>query len=278
MKSIGFMQGRLSDVIGGVIQEFPWKSWREEFVIANEIGIHTMEWTLDQKDLYLNPLMTEEGREEIFRLSRQWSISIPSLTGDCFMQHPFWKSEGKKQEKLVVDFENIVQACGALKIGIIVIPLVDNGSLENLEQENALTHILEKYTPLLKKLNLRIAFESDFSPEELGRFVDRLEPNVFGINYDIGNSAGLGFIPDNEFHCYGQRVINVHVKDRPLGMTTVPLGSGDADFESVFKHLAFHDYKGNYILQTARDIKGQHAKVLTKYLMQTKSWIQKNES
>tara|TARA_X000000950_G_scaffold275453_1_gene361875 strand:- start:26069 stop:26905 length:837 start_codon:yes stop_codon:yes gene_type:complete len=278
MKSIGFMQGRLSDVIGGVIQEFPWKSWREEFVIANEIGIHTMEWTLDQKDLYLNPLMTEKGREEIFRLSRQWSISIPSLTGDCFMQHPFWKSEGKKQEKLVVDFENIVQACGALKIGIIVIPLVDNGSLENLEQENALIHILEKYMLLLKKLNLRIAFESDFSPQELSRFIGRLEFNVFGINYDIGNSAALGFTPDHEFFHYGHRVINIHVKDRPLGMTTVPLGLGDADFESVFMNLEKHNYKGSYILQTARDGKGQHAQVIKKYLSQTKLWMQQYES
>jgi len=272
------MQGRLSDVVDGVIQEFPWASWRDEFSIANEIGVNTMEWTLDQKDLYLNPLMSKEGQKEILRLSDQWCISIPSLTGDCFMQYPFWKFQGQKQKKLLVDFESIVRACGALKLGIIVIPLVDNGRLENLDQENELVQILEKYTPLIKAMNLRIAFESDFPAEELSRFIGRLESCVFGINYDIGNSAALGFIPDEEFSHYGQRVINVHVKDRPLGMTTVPLGLGDANFNSVFKNLAKYNYDGNYILQTARDGEGKHSQVISKYLLQTKSWIEQHES
>ena len=272
------MQGRLSDVIDGKIQEFPWTSWREEFEIANEIGVKTMEWTLDQKNLYLNPLMSEEGQEKITRLKEQWSISIPSLTGDCFMQHPFWKSQGALQEKLLADFENIVRACGALKLDIIVIPLVDNGGLENLYQENELVKILEKYTPLIKAKNLRIAFESDFAPKELSRFINRFESSVFGINYDIGNSAALGFTPDEEFYHYGQRVINVHVKDRPLGMGTVPLGLGDANFKSVFNNLAKHKYIGNYILQTARDREGNHAQVISKYLLQIESWINQIES
>jgi hexulose-6-phosphate isomerase len=272
------MQGRLSKVINGVIQEFPWESWRDEFMIADEIGIHTMEWTLDQKDLYLNPLMSKDGQEEILRLIDKWSICIPSLTGDCFMQHPFWKVQGKKQEQLLLDFKNILQACGALNIGIIVIPLVDNGSLENMSQENELIQILEEYLPLIKKMNLRIAFESDFPAEELSRFISRLELDVFGINYDIGNSAALGYMPDNEFLHYGNRIINVHVKDRPFGMTTVPLGLGDANFDKVFKNLANHNYKGNYILQTARDTNGEHAEVISKYLSQTKSWIKQNES
>lgn len=272
------MQGRLSEVINGVIQEFPWASWRDEFAIASKIGIQTMEWTLDQKDLYSNPLMSDAGQQEILQLCEHWSISIPSLTGDCFMQQPFWKACGKNQKNLLVDFENILRACGALKLDLVVIPLVDNGSLENLNQENVLIQILEKYTPLIKAMNLMVAFESDFPPKELSRFIGRLEPSVFGINYDIGNSAALGFIPNEEFFHYGQRVSNVHVKDRPLGLTTVPLGLGAANFDSVFKNLSEHNYCGNYILQTARDSKGNHAQVIEKYLLQTKSWIERYES
>ena len=272
------MQGRLSKVINGVIQEFPWASWRDEFIIANEIGIHAMEWTLDHNNLYLNPLMSDKGQQEIRQLCKEFSISIPSLTGDCFMQYPFWKSSGEIQRKLLVDFENILRACGALKIDIVVIPLVDNGSLEDLNQENDLVQILEKYTSLIKKMNLRVAFESDFPPQELRRFIGRLDSRIYGINYDIGNSASLGFIPDDEFIHYGKRIINVHVKDRPLGKSTVPLGLGDANFDSVFKNLAKYNYHGNFILQTARDSKGNHAEVIKKYFLQTKSWIKKYES
>jgi len=278
MKSIGFMQGRLSDVIDGVIQEFPRNSWEDEFQIANEIDIHTMEWTLDQKDLHRNPLLTETGRKRILQLCHKHAMFIPSLTGDCFMQYPFWKAEGALQTELLADFLAIIKACGILKIGIVIIPLVDNGRLATLEQEDVLVSILNKHTSVLRDLNVKIAFESDFSPQELRRFIDRLDPGSFGINYDIGNSAALGFIPKQEFFNYGDRIINVHVKDRPLGSTTVPLGDGDADFESVFDHLVKHNYTGNYILQTARDGAGRHAQVISEYLAQTKVWIAKYES
>jgi hexulose-6-phosphate isomerase len=36
---IGFMQGRLSPMIDGRIQSFPWDYWENEFSLAKEIGI-----------------------------------------------------------------------------------------------------------------------------------------------------------------------------------------------------------------------------------------------
>ena len=54
MYQIGFMQGRLSEVVDGKIQAFPWRLWQEEFRQAREIEIALMEWTLDQDDLYKN--------------------------------------------------------------------------------------------------------------------------------------------------------------------------------------------------------------------------------
>jgi L-ribulose-5-phosphate 3-epimerase len=131
---------------------------------------------------------------------------------------------------------------------------------------------------LLQKLKVKIAFESDLPPQKLRKFIDQLDSENFGINYDIGNSAALGFEPDEEFSHYGSRIINVHVKDRPLGLTTVPLGNGDADFVSVFKNLAGYRYAGNYILQTARSRDGRHDHVLKRYLEQTKAWVQQYES
>jgi len=91
---IGFMQGRLSPIIDGKIQAFPWNSWMDEFSIAGKLRIPLMEWTLDQERLYENPLMNEVGRAEIRTLCRSNGIQIPSVTGDCFMQAPFWKVDG----------------------------------------------------------------------------------------------------------------------------------------------------------------------------------------
>jgi hexulose-6-phosphate isomerase len=65
----------------------------------------------------------------------------------------------------------------------------------------------------------------------------------------------------------------VHVKDRILGGTTVPLGEGAADFPSVFHHLAQIGYDGALILQTARAADGDHAGSLARYRGMVLEWL-----
>ena len=272
---IGFMQGRLSPLINGRIQAFPWENWKDEFPLAQRINLHLIEWTLDQERLYENPLLTRTGQANIRALCERHELSIPSLTGDCFMQAPLWKAQGAQRIKLEHDFVEIAKGCAAVGITMLVVPLVDNGRLEDANQEEALVRFLESQADFLAANRLKVVFESDYVPQELARFIARLNPVLFGINYDIGNSAALGFNPHKEFAAYGQRVINVHVKDRVLGGTTVPLGAGSANFEAVFAALAQINYRGNFILQTARAVDGNHADTLCTYRDMTIDWLKR---
>ena len=272
------MQGRLSSLMDGRIQAFPWSCWREEFVIGESNGFGVMEWTLDQDRLYENPLLTSNGKSEIRALCKRHGFTVSSLTGDCFMQAPFWKAQGGKRKDLQRDFTAVAEACAATGIEFIVVPLVDNGRLENSAQEDVLVTYLEEQANYFIGRGLKVAFESDFVPNQLARFIDRLDPACFGVNYDIGNSAALGFLPAEEFDAYGDRIVNVHIKDRPVGGTTVSLGTGDADFESVFSHLARLEYRGNYILQTARAADDDHAGLLNQYRRMSEEWIARYES
>tara|TARA_B100000886_G_scaffold340385_1_gene309609 strand:+ start:2250 stop:3101 length:852 start_codon:yes stop_codon:yes gene_type:complete len=265
VNSIGFMQGRLSPLIDNKIQSFPWTNWQKEFQIASANNLRTIEWTIDQERLYENPLLTEIGTKEIKNLCKKYQIKIPSLTGDCFMQNPFWKATGTKKKKLQNDFINILYACNKVNISIVLVPLVDNGSIENTEQENNLLNFLTSQKELIKRLSLRIGFESDYSPKRLKSFIDKFDDDTFGINYDTGNSSCLGFNPIDEFAEYGKRIINVHIKDRPFGGSTVPLGKGDANFLLIFQMLREYNYNGNFILQTARAEDDDHLGVLLKY-------------
>ena len=268
------MQGRLCERVDGKIQAFPWRDWESEFPIAAAIDLHLMEWTLDQERLYENPLMTADGQEKIRTLCQQHDLAISSLTGDCFMQAPFWKVDGQVRSDLQSDFLAIGRACAAVGIRMIVLPLVDNGRLETVEQEDVLVDFLLAQQPFLVKHQLRVIFESDFTPVELARLISRLPSERFGINYDVGNSAALGFKPAEEFAAYGARVVNVHVKDRLLGGTTVPLKTGSADFEAAFSGLAKQNYQGNFILQTARAAESNHSEVLSSYRDMTVQWVQ----
>jgi len=277
MMEIGFMQGRLCDRVDGKIQAFPWLDWEKEFPLARQLGIPLMEWTLDQERLHENPLMTAAGRERIRELSRQNDLRIQSLTGDCFMQTPFFKVAGAARESLLYDLRAVLDAAADLGIRHVLVPLVDNGALTSPDEEAALIKGLLPLHDVLTGAGLKIVFESDFAPELLARFIERFPEDAFGLTYDIGNSAALGYSPSEEIASYGHRIDNVHVKDRVLGGTTVPLGSGNADFPTVFRALRSMGYAGNLILQTAR-ADGDHAQALDCYRAMTLAWWNDHES
>ena len=265
MNSVGFMQGRLVDQIDGKIQAFPNLHWKEEFELANKLGISLMEWTIDDFNFDENPLMTKNGRQKINFLCKKYNLKINSLTADCVMQNPFWLEKSEKPKQLKEKFISMVKACHYSKIKIIVLPVVDNGSINDLNEELNLRKFLLENKSLFEKLNIKIAFESDLSPEKLLKFINNFPESCFGINYDIGNSASLGFDTKEEIETYGSRILNVHVKDRIRNGPTVPLGNGNANFESTFNALNKIHYKGDFILQTARAEDNNHSKVLKGY-------------
>lgn len=269
---IGFMQGRLCDRIDGKIQAFPWRDWESEFSIAQRLGISLMEWTLDQENLYNNPFMTQTGQQRICELSRQTGIRVLSLTGDCFMQAPFFKTTGEERLSLLQDLRAVLQSSALLGLHYVVMPLVDNATISSIEEEISLQNGLLPLHEELVAMRLKILFESDLSPQRLAHFIKQFPAATFGINYDIGNSASLGYQPSEEISAYGHRIDNVHIKDRIHGGTTVPLGAGDANFPEVFSHLRKIGYAGNFILQTARAADNNHSAALARYRDMTMDW------
>ncbi len=258
---IGVMQGRLSKPVNNKIQSFPNRNWKKEFLLAKKLSLKFIEWTLDFKKLHKNPLLTKKGIKSIRLLSKKYNVKVESITGDCFMQKPFWKQKSKKVRiNLLNDLKKILVSASALKIKYLIIPLVDNGSLKNEIQEKILINELIKFKKILKDNNLTILFETDFSPNKNFIFMKKFKSKNFGINYDIGNSASKNFKPQEELKHYGKYIKNVHVKDRKKFGNTVKLGTGNVNFDLVFSLLKKIKYKGNYILQTARGIPGKEKK------------------
>ena len=267
--SIGFIQGRLSLIKNNRIQSFPWGEWQNEFIKASMIKLSLIEWTIDSERFSENPLVTQSGYKEIISLSTKYNIKVPSVTCDFFMENPVWKSDPSVVREGIISIVN-----GMVNIGsqVLVIPLVDNSSLKNISDTKAVKDFFINLIPELDKANVTVAFESDLNPKKFLEFINEFEKKYFGINYDLGNSASLGFDSAEEFMAYGSRIINVHVKDRKKGGNTVPLGEGDVDFPKVFRFLRETDYKGNLILQTARSKDGQHEEVLIKYKELVENW------
>ena len=250
--NLGFMQGRLSPTKANKIQFFPKKYWKREFSLANKIGLKNMEWTLDYKNLYKNPIFTVEGIREIRNLSKKYKVKIKTLTGDCFMQKPFWRFSNSK--KYIEDLKKVINACGNLKIEYIIFPLVDNSSIKSKKEENKIISEFKKLNYILSLNKVKILFESNYPPKNLEKFIKKFDLKNFGINYDSGNSASLNYDPDTEFSYYGRYIKNIHVKDRILKGKTIRLGEGNANFKKVFKNIKKINYNKLLILQTARSL------------------------
>ena len=189
------------------------------------------------------------------------------------MQEPFWKADRELMRLRLHTMQEVLEACSELEVRIVVVPLVDNGSLVLDTHRQAFLDGFAMLSHRCAELGVRIAIESDFAADALANLAAALPVAVGGINYDIGNSASLGYVPAAEIEAYGPRILNVHVKDRIRGGSTVPLGTGDADFTSTFSALSAAGYRGDFVLQTARASDGDHLGALTAYRDMVRQWL-----
>ena len=251
------MQGRLVDQeIKSRIQSFPEKNWKKEIKIANKLGFSIIEWTIDYKKFFLNPINSLQNEKELNRILKKYKINISSITCDFFMQKPFYKFknlESKQYNKL----KHLIARCGKFNIKFLVIPLVDNATMRNIKNvKKKVVSFFLNFKKQLKKNNVKILFETDLTPKNKLKFIKSFDKN-FGINYDTGNSKKNNFSLEEE-KIYFDRVLNIHLKDCDQSGKSVKLGYGKVDFKRLFKLLKKKNYRGSIILQTARSKTQRH--------------------
>jgi L-ribulose-5-phosphate 3-epimerase len=248
---IGIMQGRLSPRIDGKIQAYPASTWQKEFEIAKEIGYAAIEWIVE-KPVETNALMTDSGKAEIKKVIASTGVRIDYVCADIFMQQPLVRmtEDKKKQNKeYLASILKNAKEVGAIGIEI---PFVDNSSIKNEIEKQEFIDVMQDAFKQAKDMDLKISLETDLPPINFKVLLEDIDLDYVQANYDIGNSASLGFDPKEELEAYGLKILNVHVKDRKLGSTTVPLGTGNAKIDYVLQKLNEIGYSGGLTMQAAR--------------------------
>ena len=266
---IGVMQGRLVPKYQGRYQAFPVGIWQDEFKVAQECGLDLIEFILDFNDAEENPLLKSGGVDEILAVSQETSVSVKTICADYFMEAPLHSSDSKLAEESFKILERLLEAAKVLKITDIVIPCVDQSSLKTEAAVNRFIKQIIKIIPTIEKENFNLSLETDLAPQPFIELLNQLNSKNITVNYDIGNSAALGFDSDEELAAYGDRITDIHIKDRLLGGGPVTLGEGNADFAKFFDKLEEYDYQGPFIMQAYRDDEG--VKIFRKQL----DWIKK---
>ena len=263
------MQGRLSEPVNNKIQHFPLKKWKEEFYIASKIGLSSIEWVYEYEKIEQNPLDNESSLELIKEVSAETGICINSVVADYFMESKLFNEKEEVIEENINKLENLINACTIVDIPIVEIPLVDQSSLKNCKDLQGFVSRISPIVEIASKKGIKVSLETDLDPFNFKTLLEMFLPHKVYVNFDMGNSAANGFNPKEEIQLLSKDIINVHIKDRVLGGSTVPLGEGNTDFSEVFSQLQNVNYSGDFILQAARqDIGKKSNKDFIKTILQ----------
>lgn len=276
---IGIMQGRLTEPKGRGIQFFPFENWKNEFYDGADIGVNEIEWIFDYENYEENPLWTKNGIKAVKTAVRDSGISINAVCFDYFMRYPFYKADAEKRIEYHTHNLNtayrILEAMAEVNAKILEVPLVDASSIKCVDEEQMAIEYIEKIAEYGAGIGIKIGLETDYAPGSFSQFLKKFEGSYIYANFDSGNSSGLGYDAVEEIHSLGDRIYNVHIKDRVYHGTTVQLGTGSADFDKVFSSLKSTGYKNSYILQAARGREGLEKKNIKNQINFVQSYMKK---
>jgi len=253
---IGVMEGRLLPKYKGRYQAHPVGYWQDEFSVAKELGLDSIEFILDYNDAEQNPLLKEGGIDELQSVIEQTGVAVYTVCADYFMEAPLHSTDNEAADQSQKVMLQLLENCQKLGVSDVVVPCVDQSTLDGKEAADRFVERMKPMVVAAEKYGINLSLETDLAPQPFVDLLDRFDSNRVTVNYDIGNSAALGYDPVEELAAYGHRITDIHIKDRVRNGGPVVLGKGDADFDRFFQTLKSYDYKGPFIMQAYRDDEG----------------------
>lgn len=254
-RPIGIMQGRLLPPFEGRFQAFPAHRWDEEFALARDVGLQCIEWIYEVPHEADNPLGTDEGLAKIHALTASTGVAVRSICADYYMERKL-VTDGRVCADAVAHLKWLIVRASRLGAAHIVLPFVDQSSLNGELDQRALHTALSELVPVAGHHAVELHLETDLPPAAFVDLLGTIDHRCVRANYDTGNSAALGYDPAVELTALRPWLGSVHIKDRVRGGGTVALGTGDTDFRTCLKQLTTAGYARPYILQAARDTVG----------------------
>ena len=255
-KKIGVMQGRLLPKYQGRYQAHPIGYWEDEFEIAASLGVDLIEFILDYNDYEENPLMSASGCKKIKDIVNQSGVKVKTVCADYFMDAPLHSTDLNVATLSAAVLRELIINSRTIGVTDIVLPLVDHSSVRDLESQDLFIRAIEPFFSYLDEQNMNLNLETDLDPTAFKNLLNQIDSDRVTVNYDTGNSAGLGYDSEQEFAAYGDRITDIHIKDRVMNGFSVCLGQGSADFTKIFKCVQNYGYSGPFIMQAFRDDDG----------------------
>ena len=212
----------------------------------------------------------DAGIEELIALKEHFGITTPAVCGDWFMDLPFIRCTADERARRQRFLGALLRAAARISAHHLVLPFVDQSSIKTEEEKQIVADVLREGLKTAEATGVELHLEADFNPEDFAAFLARIPHPMLKVNWDSGNSSGLGYIASEEFAAYGPRIGSIHIKDRLRkpdgGVETRPLGQGSANFDDIFAAMRKLEYKSGITLQVARGAPGDEVNFLREQL------------
>lgn len=249
MKKIdfGFFQGRMTKPPSKkILQYFPKKNWKNEFLFAEKYNFDFIEYIGERKFNKDNPIWNYKNLKEINQIVKKRKLQNYSFCDDYFIDNNLIKF--KNFEKY---YRTLTKNLALINIKIYVLALFEK-SLINKKNFKKFIQRLQDISDFLKEKKIKLALETNLDVQSINRLIKLIErKNVF-IVYDTGNRLKKRNLQYKEIIKLKKHICHFHIKDKNWKGDNVVLGNGNVNFDLILKAVKINKYKGKFTFETNR--------------------------
>ncbi len=246
---LGFIQGRLtSPPSRKILQYFPQKNWRKEFVLAGKLNFHHIEYFGERKFNKFNPIWRYKSLLDISKLVKKNNLNNYSFCDDFFINNNFIN-----YQNLDKYYEQLVNNLSIINIKVYVLAMFEKSCLTRFNFKNFVPR-LKYLSHELKKKKIKLALETNLDVNSIIKLIKLVKSKNIYIVYDTGNRLKKNNLQYNEIIKLKKNICHVHIKDKNWKGENVILGNGSVNFIKIFKAFKKINYMGKYTFETNRGI------------------------
>ena len=168
--------------------------------------------------------------EDILAVSDKAKVKVTTICADYFMEAPLHSTNATIAEQSLDVLNRLLETSLQLGMTDIVIPCVDQSTLDGAEAVERFVHQMSTITQVIDDNGINFSLKTDLAPKAFVELLGRLNSKRFTVNYDIRNIAALSYDPVEELDAFGSQITELHFKDLPLSSGLVIVGEGEAAF------------------------------------------------
>jgi L-ribulose-5-phosphate 3-epimerase len=243
----GFIQGRMIKTPSKkILQYFPKKKWRNEFLYAKKYDFKFIEYFGERKFNKLNPIWNKQKLNEINYLVNKNKLFNYSFCDDFFINNNLLN-----YKNLTSYYFKLSENLSIIKIKVYVLALFEKSLINKKNFKN----FIDKLSIIAEKLDskkIKLALETNLDAPSIKRLIKLInKKNVF-IVYDTGNRLKKKDLQYKEIVKLKNNIFHFHIKDKNWKDENVILGTGNVNFNLIFDAVKKIRYKGKFTFETNR--------------------------